>query len=77
MHLLTDSATLLASMPEDFRLGALVTSKDLQDEHKEYPFTVGNHESRRKKGTHSFDQGCVERREEVDPRESAIRIPHS
>ena len=72
MHLLTGLATLLVGMPEDFGLGALVASKDLQEEHKEYPFTIGNCESGRKKGTHPLDQGCVEHRKEIDPRKSAI-----
>ena len=63
---------LLASALEDFGFGALIASKDLQEEHKEYPFTVGNRESGRKKGAHPFDLGCVECREEIDPHESAI-----
>jgi hypothetical protein len=69
---LTSLATLLASVPEDFRLEAFVTSKDLQEKYEEYPFTVGNHESGRKKGTHPLDQGCEESREEIDPCKLAI-----
>jgi hypothetical protein len=61
MHLSTGSAMLLASMPEDFRLGAFVASEYLQEEHKEYLFALGNYESRRKEGTHSFDKRGVER----------------
>jgi hypothetical protein len=65
---------LLLSMPEDVRLGAFIANKDLQEEHKEYPFTTGNCESGRKEGAHLLDQGCVKCREKVDPHESAICI---
>jgi hypothetical protein len=48
VHLLTGLAMLLAGVPKDFGLEALVASKDLQEKHKEYLFTMGNCESGRK-----------------------------
>jgi hypothetical protein len=68
---------LLASMPKDFRLEALITSKNLQKKDKEDLLATGYCETWRKKGAHLFDQGCVEHREKVDPHKSAICISHS
>jgi hypothetical protein len=73
----TGLAMLLASMPKDFRLGALIASKNLQKEYKEDLFAMGHCKCWREKGIHLLDRGCVECREEVNPCKSAICISHS
>jgi hypothetical protein len=48
-------ATLLAGVPKDFRLGALITSKDLQEKDKEDLLAMSHSESWRKKSAHLLD----------------------